>query len=114
MKRSAFALGFALCFASASSADAQDRVRWPDASGSPVGSSYRVMGGDYVAPTPGPALVPYSYYAAYPRPARTYQGYGSNDFPFHGKAYGSPNDPWTWYYMGGPSRYLANYYHPPL
>ena len=113
MSKPAAALGFALVLAVASRADAQV-VGWPDAGGSPVVASYMATGGDYVAPYPGPALIPYSYYAAYPYPARIYVGYGSNDFPFQGRAYGSPNDPWTWYYMGGPSLYLARYYRPPL
>ena len=27
--------------------------------------------------------------------------YGANDFPFHGRPYGHPYDPWTWPYMSG-------------
>lgn len=40
---------------------------------------------------------PYSYYLApVGHPARTYVGYGNDDFPFHGQIYGQPYDPWTW------------------
>jgi hypothetical protein len=64
----------------------------------------------------GTYLPPYSYYAApYPLPARYYVGYGSNDFPFYGRPYGHPYDPWTWPYMsGGYQRALARYFYPPL
>lgn len=48
-----------------------------------------------------PAMVaPYSYYAAFPLPAREYVGFGGNDFPFHGQPYGHPYDLWTWPYLG--------------
>ncbi len=57
----------------------------------------------------------YSYYAAYPRPARGYVGYGNDEFPFHGHAYGHPYDPWTWPYLsGGNATVLARYYDPPV
>jgi hypothetical protein len=61
-------------------------------------------------------VLPYSYWVSVPQPARIYVEYGSTDqFPFRGRAYGSPNDRWSWYYMGGgDSRYLAKYYYPPL
>jgi len=64
-----------------------------------------------------PYAPPYSYYATFPWPARGYVGYGPTDmFPFHGRAYGHPYDPWTWAYMGGGgySRYLPRYYYPPV
>lgn len=40
----------------------------------------------------------YSYWTAayYGFPPRIYAGYGSNDFPYHGRPYGSPSDPWSW------------------
>lgn len=59
---------------------------------------------------------PYSYYAAFPWPARGYVPYGPNDgFPFYGHAYGHPYDRWTWPYMGGGyNRYLARYYYAPV
>lgn len=51
----------------------------------------------------------YDYFAApYPLPARLYAGYGSNDFPYYGRAYGHPYEPWTW---EGMSRYPI---YPPL
>lgn len=56
---------------------------------------------------------PYSYWAAWPLPARDYVGYGSNDFSFHGRRYGSPSDPWSWSGLAGyPARY--RYYYPPV
>ena len=60
--------------------------------------------------------LPYSYWVSAPQPAQIYVEYGAIDqFPFQGRAYGSPNDRWSWYYMGGrDSRYLARYYYPPL
>jgi len=77
------------------------------------------FGGGQVVAAPvtfDPANVPpYSYYAAYPRPARHYVGLGTNDFPFYGNPYGHPTDRWSWAAMstnpGGP---LARYYYPPV
>jgi len=67
------------------------------------------------APAPAAATYPYSYYAAYPGPARGYVSYGANDFPFYGVPYGHPYDPWTWPYMSGAyGRGLARYYDPPV
>jgi hypothetical protein len=68
----------------------------------PLGRTYAVGGGLYpgssatVVLNPDFHIPPYSYWAAYPFPARGYVGYGTNDFPFYGTAYGSPSDPWTW------------------
>jgi hypothetical protein len=61
-------------------------------------------------------VLPYSYWVSAPQPARIYVEYWTTDqFPFRGRAYGSPNDRWSWYYMGGGgSRYLAKYYYPIL
>ena len=73
-----------------------------------------VMGGPVDS---SPAYVPpYSYYAAWPWPARVYVPYGPGDeFAFYGRPYGHPYDRWTWPYMsGGYSRSLARYYYPPL
>jgi hypothetical protein len=81
--------------------------------------------GEILAATPSPVIttyqaqgpvLPYSYWVSAPHPARIYVEYGATDqFPFYGRAYGSPNDRWSWYYMGGGnSRYLAKYYYPPL
>ena len=65
---------------------------------------------------PGSVIRPYSYYAApYPLPARSYVGYGANDFPFLGRPYGHPYDLWTWPYLSrNPYGVLARYYYPPL
>jgi hypothetical protein len=70
----------------------------------------------YVLGGPGsftPAYMPsYSYWTAayYGYPPRMYSGYGSNDFPYYGRPYGSPSDPWSWpamtgYASGVPTRY---------
>lgn len=61
-------------------------------------------------------VLPYSYWVSAPNPSRIYVEYGSVDqFPFHGRSYGSPTDRWSWYTLGGgSSRYLARYYYPPL
>ena len=70
----------------------------------------------YVAgPTPAYRVYTYSYYTRSPLPARTYVGYGANDFPFHGAAYGHAYDPYTFEAMSG-SYYssLARYYDPPV
>src|SRR5438309_8730762 len=61
-----------------------------------------------------PYTYPYSYYAALPFPARGYVGLGSNDFPYYGRPYGSPSDPWTWPYMSSGGWALARYYYPPV
>jgi hypothetical protein len=59
---------------------------------------------------------PYSYYAAWPGPARGYVPYGPSDqFAFYGQPYGHAYDRWTWAYMGGGyNRSLARYYYPPI
>src|SRR5947209_9675037 len=73
--------------------------------------------GSYVGTGPSTlsqqVLLPYSYYAVAPAPARIYVPYGPNDqFPFLGRAYGNPGDRWSWYTLGGgSSRYLARYYY---
>lgn len=80
-------------------------------SGSEV-SSYEVSGSEVSG---SERVAPYSYYVAYPYPARTYSGYGSNDFVFTGKAYGRPYDPWTWPYLSaGPGGPLSRYYYAPV
>jgi hypothetical protein len=57
----------------------------------------------------------YSYYTRSPYPARTYVGYGSSDFPYHGAPYGHAYDPWTWPMMSGSyGKGLARYYDPPV
>jgi hypothetical protein len=63
-------------------------------------------------PTTSYYIPSYSYWTAayYGYPPRIYSGYGSNDFPYYGRAYGSPSDPWSWpamagYAAGVPTRY---------
>ena len=58
----------------------------------------------------------YSYWTAayYGYPPRIYVGYGSDDFPYYGRPYGSPSDPWSWpamagYYYAIPTRYNLPY-----
>lgn len=58
---------------------------------------------------------PYSYYAVFPEPARGYVGYGTNDFAYYGRPYGSPSDRWSWDAMTtAPGGSLARYYYPPV
>ena len=64
-----------------------------------------------------PAYVPsYSYWTAayYGYPPRIYNGYGSNDFPYYGWAYGSPSDPWSWPAMAGYQSGVPTRYYPVL
>jgi hypothetical protein len=73
----------------------------------------------YTSGTPSftPIYMPsYSYWTAayYGYPPRVYSGYGNNDFPYYGRPYGSPSDPWSWPAMGGysyavPTRYNLGY-----
>src|SRR5262249_50263523 len=88
---------------------------------SPAVTSTPMGGATFVTPAYGATyyyargyIPPYSYWAAYPYPARTYVGYGTNDFPFYGRPYGHPYDAWSWTYMGDPYRGLAKYYYPPV
>jgi hypothetical protein len=69
-----------------------------------------------ITPLAGPVSTPpYSYYAAYPFPARGYVGYGVADsFPFYGNPYGRPYDAWTWQYLGGANQYRMHFFYPPL
>ena len=66
------------------------------------------------ASAPASRVYTYSYYSRSTLPARTYVGYGDNDFPFHGVPYGHTYDPWTWQYMAEPTAGLARYYDPPV
>jgi hypothetical protein len=70
------------------------RASYPRGYSTPVGGSFFVQGD--VTPR-----FPYSYWAAFPNPAREYVGYGFNDFPFYGDPYGKPTDRWSWQYMSG-------------
>jgi hypothetical protein len=57
----------------------------------------------------------YSYYSRSALPARTYVGYGTTDFPFHGVPYGHAYDPYTWAANDRTSgSILARYYDPPV
>jgi hypothetical protein len=60
----------------------------------------------------------YSYYTAayYGYPPRIYVGLGSssNDFPYYGRPYGSPSDPWSWPAMAGYSSGVPTRYYPVL
>ena len=86
------------------------------------GTAYSRGYSSSVATVPGPELIdnnpptrPYSYYAAPNGMARGYYGYGEDQFPYYGRAYGHPYDPWTWPYMTyGYQNSLNRYYAPPL
>jgi hypothetical protein len=65
--------------------------------------------------TPAARSYSYSYYSRSSLPARTYVGYGDNDFPFHGQPYGHPYDAFTWSAMSGSyANDMARYYAPPV
>jgi hypothetical protein len=77
---------------------------------------YRVYPyGVYPAVIPLWAVPEYGYpiSIAYNVPARYYVGYGTNDFPFYGRPYGHPYEPWSWPYIGG-YMYRAYAYYPVL
>lgn len=77
----------------------------------PISAGGIVQGPEY----PAEPRFPYSYYAAYPSPAREYVPYGQNDiFPFDGRAYGHAYDRYSWVYMAGYNDLLSRYYYPPL
>ena len=83
--------------------------------GSGYSSSGSVAGASDFGATNPPAR-PYSYYAAQPPgTARGYYGYGEDQFPYYGRAYGHPYDPWTWPYMSDSYQNSLNrYYDPPV
>ena len=67
------------------------------------------------SPAAGSRTYSYSYYMRSDLPARTYVGYGDNDFPFHGTPYGHPYDQWTFSTLSGTyGQGLARYYDPPV
>ena len=76
------------------------------------------LGGVVFDSIPASSPVPqfsYSYFAAFPGPARQYVPYGPADsFPFYGTPYGKPYDRWTWETMSGPPSTLQRYYYPPV
>lgn len=85
--------------------------------GSPVvGATFSGAGGAVGGAVTGGALTtyPYSYWAAWPGPARGYVGYGASDgFAFYGSPYGHANDRWSWSSMSG-QNVLSRYYYPPV
>ena len=76
-------------------------------------SRYNPWSDTGVAASPALPYAPsYSYWSAayYGYPPRIYVPIGSNDFPYYGRPYGSPSDPWSWpamaeYAFGVPTRY---------
>ncbi|HEU5118050.1 MAG TPA: hypothetical protein VFT74_15610, partial [Isosphaeraceae bacterium] len=77
----------------------------------PISAGGIVQGASF----PSEPLFPYSYYAAYPAPAREYVPYGQYDlFSFDGRAYGHPYDRYSWTYMAGYNDLLSRYYYPPV
>jgi hypothetical protein len=78
----------------------------------PASMAVAGTGGVYALSETGPTP-PYSYYAAFPEPARYYVGYGGNDFPFYGQAYGHAYDRFSWSTLSGANR-LDRYYYPPV
>jgi hypothetical protein len=98
----------------ASQADAQYVVHSGYASSAP---SYRstTYSSYYSVPAAPTRMYSYSYYTRPPLPARTYVGYGRDEFAFHGQPYGHPYDPWTWPMMTDSyANGLARYYDPPV
>jgi hypothetical protein len=68
-----------------------------------------------LATTPTGRVYTYSYYSRSALPARTYVGYGNNDFPYHGVPYGHPYDPYTFNAMSNSyGAEMSRYYYPPL
>jgi len=107
MKRLIASFAVVVCFVLAPDAGAQVIVEGGEWASTPV-----AVRGTY----PTFYVVPYSYYAAIPFAARGYVSYGADEFPYYGRPYGSPSDPWTWPYMSGSYYYgvLARYYYPPV
>ena len=83
--------------------------------GTAYGTTGTVAGSSDFGAT-NPPMRPYSYYAAQPLgTARGYYGYGEDQFPYYGRAYGHPYDPWTWPYMSDSyQNSLYRYYEPVL
>jgi hypothetical protein len=97
MKKTAAALALAASILVVSEASAQSIVSVVPAPGTTVVAGTSSVGVSQATRPTG--YLPYSYYAAWPYPAREYVGYGFNDFPFYGQPYGSPNDRWSWQSM---------------
>ena len=81
----------------------------------PAGTTtYSIFYGPTSATQPA-RIYAYSYYSLSPQPARTYVGYGADQFPYQGRPYGHPYDPWTWPMLSGSyGNGLARYYDPPV
>jgi hypothetical protein len=79
-------------------------------------TTYSSFYGPTSAAQPQPARTyTYSYYSLSPLPARTYVGYGDDQFPYQGRPYGHSYDPWTWSTLSGSyGNGLARYYDPPV
>jgi hypothetical protein len=90
---------------------------------SPARAQYVVLPGPGGYETTIPAATytnfpSYSYWTAayYGYPPRIYVGLGSsaNDFPYYGRPYGSPSDPWSWPAMAGYASGVPTRYYPVL
>jgi hypothetical protein len=100
----------AICLALAVAMNAGEaRAQYPDAAGGRIVPRPIPSSPNTYAPS-------YSYWTAayYGYPPRQYVGYvePANDFPYFGRPYGSPSDPWSWpamagYSSGVPTRYYA-------
>lgn len=88
----------------------------PAATAAPCAACEAAQGGGVGITDPGHSapIRPYSYYAAAPGQARGYYGYGEDQFPYYGRAYGHPYDPWTWPYMSGYYQNSLNRYYEPV
>jgi hypothetical protein len=112
----------ALTFGSSARAGGWPSMHWGRSAGYTVSApapAPAVVGGGAYGMGAGPAATyPYSYWAAWPGPAREYVGYGaayggSDGFAFYGSPYGHANDKWTWQALSGQNA-LARYYYPPV
>ena len=81
----------------------------------PAATTYSSGYSGMTAPSSPGRVYSYSYYTRSALPARTYAGYATEDFAYHGRPYGHPYDPWTWPMMSGSyGRSLAHYNDPPV
>ena len=78
------------------------------------GADYAGVTGNSAGHQASAPIRPYSYYVAAPGQARGYYGYGQDEFPYYGRAYGHPYDPWTWPYMAGYYQNSLNRYYEPV
>ncbi len=91
----------------------EGQAQWVDSTGFDAGF---VQYGDTMMPSEGSDFAPpYSYFAAFPGPARIYVPYNDQDtFTFQGQPYGRPYDRWSWNYLTGSYGAPARYFYPPL